>query len=135
MTLEQLEQRLTALEEFIEELRRERNGDQDRHDAPPAVETPAVADELIPGAEYDLVPDVPPKQVFHFTAKLVSIDPGPRGLALSDEAQSLASKDDLIPGAEYDLVPDVPLIQEMIVLGKIGSVEEDEHGLGLSQAE
>src|SRR5262245_6506441 len=95
MTLEQLEQRVTDLEEFAEELRRERSK---RRNQVPASKLDAASpgeDDLIPGAEYPLVVDVPPKQVFHFTAKLTSVEPGPRGLALSEaEWASLQLEED-----------------------------------------
>jgi hypothetical protein len=105
MTLAQIEERLTALEKEVALLRAhlpQTNG------TPPAAEqangTPPVAKEedsflreedIIPGAEYDVVIDVPPQEVVHLTGRIVRVVPGPCDLGLSDaEWASLGLEDD-----------------------------------------
>jgi hypothetical protein len=94
MTLAQLEQRVFALEQTVEQLKV-----QVASAPPPA---PAAAQEeflkeedIIPGAEYDLVLNVPPKAVIRLEGVLTSVRPGPKGLALSDaEWAGLPLEDD-----------------------------------------
>jgi hypothetical protein len=93
MTLEEVVKRLTALEEAFEQMRHERQADRSS-DADNGNDEPGEAN-FIPGVEYDLVPDVPPKQVIRLKGKIVSVKPGPKGLALSDaEWQSLHLEED-----------------------------------------
>ena len=96
MTLAQLEERVTALEKAIEEMRLQGtsatngNGYHRETNRPPVEE-----DDFIPGVEYDLVVDVPPEEQWHFMGRIVAIDSPPAGLGLSDaEWESLALEDD-----------------------------------------
>jgi hypothetical protein len=94
MTLMELEQRLMALEKVVRELK----------DKPPAEAHTVYAgeehrsgstDDLIPGAEYDLVPDVPPIEEMIVWGRIVSIEDGEHGLGLSpSEWDSLLLEDD-----------------------------------------
>jgi hypothetical protein len=83
MTLAQLEQRVFALEQTVEQLKV-----QVASAPPPA---PAAAQEeflkeedIIPGAEYDLVVDVPPIAEVRLRGRLVSIEEGPQELGFSE---------------------------------------------------
>lgn len=84
MTLEQLEERLTALEKTVEELRVQRSGSNGSAPTPTSRESPLDEEEFIPGAEYPLVLNAPPKEVTYLRGVIDSIDESPRGLALSD---------------------------------------------------
>jgi hypothetical protein len=84
MTLAQIEERLTVLEKVVADLQAR---------LPPANGTPPAAEEaapflkeedIIPGAEYPFVPDVPPREVVHLKGRIVSIERDPAVLGLSD---------------------------------------------------
>jgi hypothetical protein len=83
MTMIEIEQRLTSLEQGLAELRAELARRQNGSEANGGQVLPS-AEELIPDAEYPLVLSVPPKQEFELRARIVSIERGPQDLALSD---------------------------------------------------
>jgi hypothetical protein len=84
MTITELEQRVLALEEAVAQLKchlspnPETSGE--RADLGDARE-----DELIPGVEYPIVLDVPPRSVFHFRGKLIAVEEGRQEFGLSPE--------------------------------------------------
>ena len=83
--LEQIEERLRVLEQVVERLQSQGNGESDP--LPSSKQEPMETEEedFIPGTEYDLVVTVPPEESILFRAHIVSIEPGPPGLALSEE--------------------------------------------------
>lgn len=95
MTLAQLEARVAALEETVERLQTQVN-------IAPQATSPSnggwkeeTEEDFIPGTEHDLVVTVPPKESFHLWGRIVSIQPGPPGLGLSDaEWGSLGLEDE-----------------------------------------
>jgi hypothetical protein len=94
MNMAQLEEKVLALEKAVAELRA-RNGGPDKAMQPEGMAARISGEaEIIPGAEYDLVLDVPPTEVHCFKAKLVSIEPGPKDLTLTDEEWALYAGED-----------------------------------------
>jgi hypothetical protein len=95
MTLEQLEERLTAVEQAVEELRQSlppSNGTtgNDRTESEFLRE-----EDIIPGVDFDVFLDVPPRQTLTFKAKLISIERENSGLGLSDrEWESIPLEDE-----------------------------------------
>ncbi len=95
MTLAQLEERVTALEKAIEEMRLQGtsatngNGYLRETNSPPVEE-----DDFIPGVEYDLVVDVPPEETIYFRARIVSIETPPAILGLTDAEWELYGSED-----------------------------------------
>jgi hypothetical protein len=84
MTLARLEQRVLSLEKTVEKLQAQlvsRTGGAPASDAQSGL---PGEDDIIPGAEYPVVLNVPPEKVIHLKARLTWIRPGPTGLALSD---------------------------------------------------
>jgi hypothetical protein len=95
MRIAQLEQRVSSLEEAVERLQVQLARQSDGSAAPDCRTVIPEEEELIAGAEYDLVLNVPPKKVTRLKGKLRWIRPGPRGLALSDaEWDSLQLEED-----------------------------------------
>jgi hypothetical protein len=84
MTLEQLEERLMTLEKVVEQLQTRVNV-QSNPDSPSGEQREGAEDDLIPGAEYDLVITVPPEETIYFQGKIVSVEEPPAELGLSDE--------------------------------------------------
>jgi hypothetical protein len=84
MTLAQLEQRVLSLEKTVEKLQAQLVPSTDVAPASDAQSGVPGEDEIIPGTEYPVVLDVPPKKIIRLKGKLKWIRPGPRGLALSD---------------------------------------------------
>lgn len=84
MTLAQLEERLMALEEAVEELQKQRR--------PTDELTSPGEEEMIPGTEYPLVLSVPPAKGIRVQARLRSIRRGSQELALTDEEWALFSE-------------------------------------------
>ncbi|HTU89737.1 MAG TPA: hypothetical protein VMF69_06555 [Gemmataceae bacterium] len=88
MTLEQLEERMMALKETIEErvaalegaveaLRKQQPHHQDS--------VASNAEEMILGTEYPLVLSIPPAKAHRVQGRIRSISRGPQDLALTDE--------------------------------------------------
>lgn len=95
MTLIQLEERIAALQETLEErvmeLEKAVKELQIQRTAPPTEQPnsnseslPENDDEFIPGAEYPFVVTVPPEEEWHIVGKIVAIDTPPAELGLSD---------------------------------------------------
>ena len=83
MTLAQIEQRLVALETAVQQLQA-RTPQPDEVAESARAQTPAAQSaEIVPGAEYPLVPAVPPTEVTRLRGILKRVEPGPAGLALS----------------------------------------------------
>jgi hypothetical protein len=76
MTTAQIEQRLSALEQTVA-------GIQEHLTKRPADES--SDDEIIPGAEYELTTNVPPKAEYRFRARIVVAEKQPSTLGLSPE--------------------------------------------------
>lgn len=81
MTLAQLEERVTALEEAVEELRKQQPRSQEL--------LSLGEEEMIPGTEYPIVLSVPPAKVIRVQARIRSIRRGSQELALTDEEWAL----------------------------------------------
>ncbi len=84
MTMAQLEQRVLALEQTVEQLKARLPESPLGEPKTETSESNTDEEEFIPGAEYDVVLSVPPKQEIHLRGKLRWIRPGRKGLALSD---------------------------------------------------
>jgi hypothetical protein len=83
MTLAQLDERVTAIERELAELKATLPPTK-RMIAPSDGAPKLEEEELIPGAEYPLVPSVPPKVVVRLKGRIRSIRRGPQDLGLSD---------------------------------------------------
>lgn len=100
MSLDELEARVIALEKTVAEMRSQSpnaNGEasQAKSEEPTVREEFIKEEDIIPGAEYDLVFDVPPRETYTIRAKIVSVDRAPAELSLTDEEWKLyASEDD-----------------------------------------
>jgi hypothetical protein len=99
MSLEELEARLSALEKTVAELQSQSptdNGEatKARPEVSKGKEEFLREEDLIPGAEYDLVFDVPPSEVFTIKARIVSVEQAPAELSLTDEEWQLYGSED-----------------------------------------
>jgi hypothetical protein len=81
MTLTQLEERVAALEEAVEELQKQQRRTDEF--------TSLGEEEIIPGTEYPIVLNVPPTKVIRVQARIRSIRRGSKELALTDEEWAL----------------------------------------------
>lgn len=94
MTLAQLEERLTALEEVVEQLQTRINGEPKAGSSSSDEQREEGDDDFIPGTEYDLVVTVPPKESFVIQGRIISIETPPAELGLSDEEWALFASED-----------------------------------------
>lgn len=79
MTITQLEERLSVLEQTVARLQKQVEHRQSSSDLP------QTEDDIIEGAAYDLTPELIPKVTYHVRAKIVKIEKVTLGLGLSPE--------------------------------------------------
>lgn len=83
MTQAQIEERLTALEEAVAQLRAQQSGANGA--APlPAEETVSPDDDIIPGVEYVVVLNKPPTKTIRLQGVIREIRPARQDLGISD---------------------------------------------------
>ena len=105
MTLAEVEERLTALEQVadrlknleqvVEQLQTRQNGESEHLPSLKQEAKEAEEDDFIPGVEYDLVVNVPPKETIYFRARIVSIETPPAILGLTDAEWALYGSEDV----------------------------------------
>ena len=95
MSLEQLEERVSALEKAYEAMKPENEEITSRASVTTGSKTDYAEPEFIEGAEYDLVLDVPAENVAILSATFRFVEEEEKGVALSDaEWASLQLEDD-----------------------------------------
>jgi hypothetical protein len=94
MNLAQLEEKVVALEKTVLAIQAELHKTNGAVSQTKKDDSFPKEEDIIPGAEYDLVLDVPPMEVQRYKAKLVSITRAPAELALTDEEWKLYGGED-----------------------------------------
>jgi hypothetical protein len=84
MSIAQLEQQVSSLEERVEELRAQLTRSADQAATTDTAKAAPGEDDIIPGTEYIVVLAEPPAKEITLRGRIVSIEHGPQELGLSD---------------------------------------------------